>query len=211
MPFGLVIAKLHKKDLRAIGSGNIGATNVSRALGRRWGYICFVLDVCKGLCPTLMARMLLAQKLLSQGYTEQQFLLVWLLIGCAAVLGHVFPVYIRFRGGKGVATSFGVALGLWPYFTVCAVISLVIWLISLWKWRYISLASILASLMVPVFLFILTWLLPSWRFLSIWPLFIIALGIPLLVILRHRANMTRIYNGTESKVSFRKRVKDSNP
>jgi glycerol-3-phosphate acyltransferase PlsY len=202
VPFGLVIAKLHKKDLRAIGSGNIGATNVSRALGRCWGYVCFFLDVCKGLCPMLMARSLLAPRVLSHGYTYKQFLLVWLFIGCAAILGHIFPLYIRFRGGKGVATSFGVALGLWPYFTICAFLSFFTWLTFLLKWRYISLASILASITFPISLLLLTFFLPSWQLISIWPLFIIAFGIPLLVILRHRTNISRIYHGTESKVNL---------
>ena len=107
IPFGLLIAKAHGKDLRSIGSGNIGATNVSRALGRKWAYVCFVLDVLKGLIP-MLATMLIAEP------DSVVLLWLWLAIGCAAILGHIFPIYVKFKGGKGVATSFGVALGLWP-------------------------------------------------------------------------------------------------
>jgi len=127
IPFGLLIARAHGKDLRSVGSGNIGATNVSRALGRKWAYVCFLLDVLKGLIPTLAA-MLLAGPEVSGSYSERLVMLwLWLAVGCAAVVGHIFPVYIRFKGGKGVATSFGVALGIWPYFTICAAVAIAVW------------------------------------------------------------------------------------
>jgi len=113
IPFGLLIAKAHGKDLRTIGSGNIGATNVSRALGRKWAYVCFVLDVLKGGVPMLVT-LSLVRGSSSESQTEKVILLwLWLAVGCAAILGHIFPIYVKFRGGKGVATSFGVALGLW--------------------------------------------------------------------------------------------------
>jgi glycerol-3-phosphate acyltransferase PlsY len=120
IPFGLIIAKAHGKDLRSIGSGNIGATNLSRALGRRWAYLCFVLDAAKGLIPMLIA----AGFISSPPAVAELFLA--LAIGCAAVLGHIFPIYLKFRGGKGVATSFGVALGFWPYYTICAIAAFLI-------------------------------------------------------------------------------------
>ena len=138
VPFALIIAKAHGKNLRIVGSGNIGATNLSRVAGRKWGHLCFLLDVSKGLVPMLAISRFLA------GPTVTEFFL-WLAVGCAAILGHVFPVYIGFKGGKGVATSFGVALGLWPYFTICAVIAIVIWLAVVLTWRYVSLGSIAAA------------------------------------------------------------------
>ena len=153
----------------------------------------------------MIARAYLAPLLLSQGYAYEQFLLVWLSIGCASIVGHIFPIFIGFRGGKGVATSFGVALGLWPYFTICAVIAFIAWVIFLFKWHYISLASILASITVPFSLILFTYLFHSWQFLSLWPLFLIAFGIPILVILRHRSNISRLQNGTESKVALLKK------
>ncbi len=144
IPFGLIIAKAHGKDLRNIGSGNIGATNLSRALGKKWAFLCFGLDVSKGLVPMLAATLLYCSQPNIRG------LLFALVVGCAAVLGHIFPIYIKFRGGKGVATSFGVALGLWPYYTICAVFAIAVWVVVVLRWRYISLASMAASIAFPV-------------------------------------------------------------
>jgi glycerol-3-phosphate acyltransferase PlsY len=138
IPFGLLIAKAHGKDLRSIGSGNIGATNVSRALGRKWAYFCFALDVLKGVAPMLIT-LSLVRPLSSQSQSERVVLLwLWLAVGCAAILGHIFPIYVKFKGGKGVATSFGVALGLWPYYTICASFAIVIWVVAVLIWRYVS-------------------------------------------------------------------------
>ena len=194
VPFGLIIAGAHGKDLRSIGSGNIGATNVSRALGKKWAYLCFCLDVLKGLVP-----MLVAAKFTSSppGIAE---LFLWLAVGCAAILGHIFPLYVKFRGGKGIATSLGVALGLWPYYTICAAIAFVVWTAVVLLWRYVSLASIVASITFPVTLILAIALTPGWDFVSLWPLFITATAIPAMVIIRHRENIKRIIAGTESKV-----------
>ncbi len=195
IPFGLLIARAHGKDLRSIGSGNIGATNVSRALGRRWAGFCFLLDVLKGLVP-----MLAAGKIISSPPIAVELIFV-LAVGCAAVLGHIFPIYVKFKGGKGVATSFGVALGLWPYYTICAALSFGIWAVVVLAWRYVSLASIAASIGFPIFLVVAMILMPGWDFGNLWPLFIAATAIPLMVIVRHRQNIKRLITGTESKVS----------
>ncbi len=194
VPFGFLMAAAHGKDLRKIGSGNIGATNLSRALGKKWAYLCFALDVSKGLFPTLIAGRIITAP------PNATDLLLWLLVGIAAILGHVFPVYLKFKGGKGVATSFGVALGLWPYFTLCAAIAIVIWIIVVLIWRYVSLASIIASVLFPVSFIVLTTAVGSWRFSDLWPLIIAAVGIPVMVITRHRQNIKRIFAGTESKI-----------
>jgi len=193
IPFGLLIAKAHGKDLRSIGSGNIGATNVSRALGRKWAYICFVLDVLKGMVP-MLAIMFIAKP---EGVI---LLLLWLAVGCTAILGHIFPIYVKFKGGKGVATSFGVALGLWPYYTICAMFATVIWVVVVLVWRYVSLASICASISFPLVLLLAIILKPGWNFASLWPLLIAATAIPLMVIIRHRENIKRLLAGTESKI-----------
>jgi len=200
IPFGLLIARAHGKDLRSVGSGNIGATNVSRALGRKWAYVCFLLDVLKGLIPTLAA-MLLAGPEVSGSYSERLVMLwLWLAVGCAAVVGHIFPVYIRFKGGKGVATSFGVALGIWPYFTICAAVAIAVWVAVVLIWRYVSLASITASVTFPFTLVLAIALSDNWRFADLWPLLVIATAIPLMVIIRHRQNIIRLLNGTEGKI-----------
>ena len=194
VPFGVIIARAHGKDLRNIGSGNIGATNLARALGRKWAYLCFFLDVLKGMLP-----MLVGIKLISTPPNIAE-LFLWLAAGTAAVLGHIFPIYIKFKGGKGVATSFGVALGLWPYYTICAIVSMVIWVVVVLAKRYISLASVVASIAFPVVLILAILLASTWNLASLWPLLIAAIAISLMVVIRHRENIKRLLAGTESKV-----------
>jgi glycerol-3-phosphate acyltransferase PlsY len=194
VPFGLIIARAHGKDLRTIGSGNIGATNLSRALGKKWAYFCFCLDVAKGLAPVSAATFILS----SPPAVKDLFL--WLAVGCAAVLGHIFPIYIKFKGGKGVATSFGVALGLWPYYTICSVFAFAVWVVTVLIWRYISLASITASITFPIALILAIVFKPGWDFINLWPLLTAATAIPLMVIIRHRQNIKRLIAGTEGKV-----------
>ncbi len=194
IPFGLIIAAAHGKDLRKIGSGNIGATNLSRALGKKWAYFCFCLDMLKGLVPMLAATSLICPP---PGIAE---LFLVLTVGFAAVSGHIFPIYTKFQGGKGVATSFGVAVGLWPYYTICAGFTVVVWAAVVLIWRYISLASIAASIVFPAALVLLIALSPGWNFANLWPLLIAATAIPIIVVSRHRENIKRIIAGTESKV-----------
>jgi len=198
VPFGLIIAKLHGKDLTKIGSGNIGATNLSRALGRKWAYLCFMLDMLKGLVPTSIAASFLTPA------PNTTNLLLWLAVGVAAVLGHVFPLYIKFKGGKGVATSFGVALGIWPYYTICAAFAIAVWIVCVLTWRYVSLASIIASVVFPLALIFAILLIPAWSFANLWPLLVSAIAIPMMVITRHRQNIKRLIAGTESKILQKK-------
>jgi glycerol-3-phosphate acyltransferase PlsY len=193
IPFGLLIAKAHGKDLRLIGSGNIGATNVSRALGRKWAYFCFILDVLKGLIP-MLATMLIAKP------DSVISLWLWLAVGCAAILGHIFPIYVKFKGGKGVSTSFGVALGLWPYYTVCVLLAFLVWVVVVLIWRYVSLASIAASVTFIITLTAAIILKSNWEFVNLWPILITAVAIPVMVIVRHRENIKRLLAGTESKI-----------
>lgn len=204
IPFAQIIARAHGKDLRTIGSGNIGATNLARACGRRWGYACFALDVLKGLVPMVAARIVAGRMLEDVTTVGPSFLALWLAVGVAAILGHVLPVYLRFKGGKGVSTSFGVGLGLWPYFTVAALVALLVWLLCAAIWRYVSLASICAAISFPMTLAVAIAIGKSWKLANLWPLLIAAIAIPLLVILLHRRNIQRLLAGTESKIGSRK-------
>lgn len=200
VPFGLLIAKMHGIDLRKVGSGNIGATNAARTLGKKWGTLCFLLDVLKGLIPMLMVPLLgLAEK--DAGPLQ---LTLWLLVGCAAILGHVFPIYLKFKGGKGAATSLGIVLGLWPYYTLCGIGAFAVWTLIVFCWRYISLASILAALSFPVFLAIAILCLENWTFVQLWPLLLIAALMSLLIVFRHRENIRRLAAGSEPKVFQKK-------
>jgi glycerol-3-phosphate acyltransferase PlsY len=198
IPFGLLIAGAHGIDLRKVGSGNIGATNLSRALGKKWAYFCFALDLAKGLLPAAAGGFLLGDIQGAAGLWAR------LAVGCAAVIGHIFPVYLRFKGGKGVATSFGVAIGLWPYYTLCAGFVLLVWVIFLLIWRYVSLASLAASVAFPVVMFLSMMIIPGWEVSKLWPLLVVAIFIPVLVFIRHRENISRLLAGTESKVFQKK-------
>ena len=114
--------------------------------------------------------------------------------------GHVFPVYLKFKGGKGVATSFGVALGLWPYYSICAAFTFMIWVAVVLKTRYISLASIIGAVIFPISLAVAIIFNSYWQFADLWPLLIAATIIPVFVILRHRENIKRLVTGTESRI-----------
>jgi glycerol-3-phosphate acyltransferase PlsY len=198
IPFGQIIAKAHGKDLRTIGSGNIGATNLARALGKKWAYICFFLDVAKGFAPVFAAT-----KLFSNPPALAELALA-LVVAIAAVIGHIFPIYLKFKGGKGVATSFGVALGFWPYYTACSVIVFIIWAIVVLISRYVSLASIVAAIFFPVTLITAIAIVPHWHLANLWPLLAVAAIMPILVINRHKGNIKRLANGTEGKILQKK-------
>jgi glycerol-3-phosphate acyltransferase PlsY len=156
--------------------------------------VCFILDLAKGLLPTLAAGLWLDEN----GTTRE--LIAQLAVGCAAIFGHVFPVYLGFKGGKGVATSFGVALGLWPYYTICAAIALLVWIIVVLIWRYVSLASLASALAFPVAFVAAMAIIPGWRFADLWPLLIVGMVIPVMVFILHRDNIVRLLAGTESKI-----------
>jgi len=116
IPIGLLFASRRGVDIRKHGSGNIGATNVGRVLGRNWGWLCFVLDVLKGLLPVLGTGAWLGL-LGEEARITPLSLLLWLAVGVTAILGHMFSIFIGFRGGKGVATGFGALLGIHPILT----------------------------------------------------------------------------------------------
>jgi len=197
VPFGVLIAKAHGKDLRSIGSGNIGATNVSRALGKKWAYICFILDCLKGLVPMLAAKPLATPLTVTT-------LSLWLTVGCAAILGHIFPVYLKFKGGKGMSTCMGIILGLYPYYTLPGLIAFIIWVICVLLWRYVSLASIIAAVIFPISLITAIFSFQNWHLADLWPLIIVALALSALVIVRHVENIKRLLEGSEHKVLQRK-------
>ena len=201
IPFGWLIGRWHGVDVRKVGSGNIGSTNVGRILGRPWGILCFILDVVKGLGPTLGVDLYLRGL---EGMFEGGSMLPmgqWavLTVGAGCILGHIFSVFLQFKGGKGVATSLGVVLGVWPYFTLAGVPAFLIWT-GIWgTWRYVSLASITAAAAFPMGFGLLIWRLESWEFERLMPLFGFSCVMGGLVIIRHRSNIGRLLAGTESR------------
>jgi glycerol-3-phosphate acyltransferase PlsY len=182
IPFGLLISKAKGKDIRTMGSGNIGATNVLRCLGKPMGIACFVLDVLKGYLPAAFLPML--------GKIDPAF---GILFGTAAILGHNFPVFLNFKGGKGVATSAGVLLGVAP---LAVAIGLLTWVVVFYTSGYVSLGSIIAAILVVI---------AGWT-LGYGPVIAIALTLlGGLTIYRHRANIQRLRNGTENKFQRKKK------
>ncbi|MFH1746800.1 MAG: glycerol-3-phosphate 1-O-acyltransferase PlsY [Planctomycetota bacterium] len=191
IPFGLLIGRAHGVDVRQHGSRNIGATNVGRVIGYKWGKLCLLLDILKGLLPVLAARFLVFRDEPDAGG-----LACWLLIAVAAVLGHVFPVYLRFRGGKGVATTIGVALGVVPYYTVAMVAALLGYALVRFTTGLVSLGSLTIAVVFPLALYAYLRLqgLPLARF---WPLLVVAIALGLLILVRHRSNLRRLLRGEE--------------
>jgi len=179
IPFGFLIARRHGVDIRAAGSGNIGATNVLRVLGRKLGIVVFALDFLKGALPVVLARLIDSSE--------------WLPVaaGLAALLGHVFPIWLGFRGGKAVATGAGVVTVLLPLATIGALLVFVACVSAL---RYVALASTLAAAAL-VALHLLLVREPFAEGQRIKTVFLFAAF--LLVLLRHRENIVRIWNGTE--------------
>lgn len=177
IPFGLIIGRLAGIDVRLSGSGNIGATNVTRLLGKKLGLLTLVLDCLKGFLPIF-----LASRLLPAGpYRE----MVLLLCGIMAVLGHMFPLYLGFKGGKGVATGLGVFLFLSP---AAIIISLAVFVATVALSGFVSAGSLLASALFPIWL----WLLGQ-PAASIGTAAIIAL----LIWVKHRENISRLIVGQE--------------
>lgn len=194
IPFGFVVGKLKGIDIRTAGSGNIGATNVGRLLGKRWFWLVFALDALKGTAPMLAG--LWVTSGLPEGPGKYA---AWLAAGMAALLGHVFPVYLGFKGGKGVATALGMMLGVWPFYTLAAIPTVAMFLGVFAVSRIISLGSIAATLTFPVGLLVVNWAM-GWELLGHqWPLLVFACGVSALVMFRHRGNISRLRAGTEPK------------
>ena len=180
IPSGVILTRLFGgADLRKSGSGNIGATNVYRVAGRKLGVLTLIGDCLKGVLPVLLASSVFA-------LAEPQIALVAL----AAFLGHCYPVYLGFKGGKGVATALGIFLVLSPLSILCV---LGIFIAVLYLWRFISLASITAAASVPFLVLF---------FERSTPLVVATLIIAGIVIWRHRENIGRLRSGTENRFNL---------
>ncbi|MBL8797185.1 MAG: glycerol-3-phosphate 1-O-acyltransferase PlsY [Planctomycetia bacterium] len=185
IPFGWLVAWLRGVDITQAGSGNIGATNVGRVLGKKLGILVFVLDFLKGALPTLAARFLVDPK-------PNDTLAVF--AGLAAVLGHMFPIYLRFRGGKGVATGAGVVFMLVP---APAALGLAAWLAVLCAVRYVSVASVAAAAVIALIRLLAE---PEPFAPNQLALTIFCILAALLVLVRHRSNLQRLFAGTEPRL-----------
>jgi acyl phosphate:glycerol-3-phosphate acyltransferase len=188
IPAGYIAGRIGGVDVRKVGSGNIGATNVTRVLGKRFGYPVFAVDFGKGLAAVSVAMMIAKASRSSPVFVD----LCGTGAAIFAVIGHSYPVWLRFKGGKGVATSLGSLFGLnW----IAATIVCAVWIATFQFTRYVSLASIVAALALPVT--IVTML--SIGQLQTPILLYFSLCLAVLVVLRHRSNLSRLLNGTEPR------------
>ena len=187
LPTGFLIGKYLKNiDLRNIGSGSTGATNVLRNVGKWPAFFVFIVDVGKGLIAVLIAKEFANQGLIdsNQGYME-------VLAGISAISGHIWPIWLKGKGGKAVATGLGMFLALsWKV----GLASFGIFLLVLAKSKFVSLSSISAAILLPVFMFFYIG-----NFMSSY--FLISLIVAILVIWKHRTNITRLLKGEESKIN----------
>jgi acyl phosphate:glycerol-3-phosphate acyltransferase len=192
VPVGYIAARLAGVDIRRQGSGNIGATNVLRVLGKRFGYPVFLIDVGKGAAAVLLARHLAA----SSGVDQSALEIAATLAGVCAVLGHSFPLWLKFSGGKGVATSIGVLFALVPLagLIVCGV-----WIVTFEIGRYVSLASVIAVIALPISVAAMLFL----HRIETPVLLYFSLCLTALVIIRHRSNLSRLIKGTEPRFTRR--------
>ncbi|MBC8064207.1 MAG: glycerol-3-phosphate 1-O-acyltransferase PlsY [Chlorobia bacterium] len=183
IPFGVLIARARGVDLMKVGSGNTGATNAMRVLGKGPGFLVFVLDLLKGLIPPLVGRWLFPDR--------QEF---WMFAGSMAIIGHSFSPFLKFKGGKGISSALGMTLGTSP---LVALSAFVLFSISLGTTRYMSLASMIAIVSTIPFGLLFKdspWVIGGYSVMI------------LFIIYRHRANIKRLREGTEPKFKFGKTV-----
>jgi acyl phosphate:glycerol-3-phosphate acyltransferase len=190
IPFGYLLVKFvftSGEDIRDVGSGGIGATNVTRRAGKTAGLLTYVFDVAKGVVAVMLMRQV----------ADQDYF--WLgAAAVAAIIGHIFPVFLKFRGGKGVAVGVGVYLALAP---LSVLSTLLLWILIVYFTRYVSLGSILATAAVPLWtLLYYGWLMPHDHLLA---LVLVGIFGCALIVAKHHENIARLINGTESKIGQR--------
>ena len=176
VPFGYLIGRMRGVDVRTVGSKNIGATNVYRTVGKGWGLLAFLCDFLKGLLPTLAA-------LRWSGSADLP-----VLVGLACVVGHTLTVFMRFRGGKGVATAFGMMIALVPCPTLAA---FGVFVVTVWLSHYISLGSMLAAATLGASV----WFVPATTLLRC-----VVTAIAVFVVVKHRTNIVRLAKGCENRI-----------
>jgi len=188
IPFGLILGKLAGIDVRTTGSGNIGATNVNRLLGKKMGAITLIADAGKAVLPMLIADWV---------FPDSEDLFVVYATGGAAFLGHLYPLYLKFKGGKGVATALGIFIYIQP---VAIIFCLAVFVGVVKVSGYVSLGSLLTSALMPVLV---------WGLEGVSPAFYLALFVAVLIWLKHRENIWRLLNHEEN--SFKKKVQSPVP
>jgi len=200
IPFGLIVSRLKGVDIRKHGSGNAGATNVGRVLGRKWGALVLALDAGKGAAASLATSGFVARGA-SPWLAADPAHGDWLLVGAGlcCLLGNIAPFYLGFRGGKGVAVSLGLVLGVYPYLTLAGAIAGLVWVLTVKLSGYVSLGSILAACVLPLAFVGAAWG-SNWTLTDHYPLFGLTVLMSVVVLVRHRSNIGRLLAGTENRV-----------
>ena len=188
IPFGYLAGRLVGIDIRQAGSGNVGATNVVRVLGKRFGYPVLALDVLKGFGAVKIA-MLIAPGRPPEWNSPEIF---GILAAMSSVLGHLYPPWLKFKGGKGVATSAGALFALTP---VATLVGVAIWIVVFWLTRYVSLASMIAAGVLPIVILVVSSQDQNKRR----PLVYSSACVATVVVWRHRSNLSRLMRGTEPR------------
>lgn len=190
LPFGYFAGRIAGTDIRTAGSGNIGATNVLRVLGKKWGYAVFLADAFKGFAAVRLSSLIADRVASGRPYAEYFAILAAVM----CIIGHTFPIWLRFKGGKGVATSVGAVFGLMP---LAAITIFTIWVIVFEITRYVSVASIVAASSLPFTIA----LLMRWKIIQGSGLLYFSSVMLILVLWRHRSNFSRLLKGTEQRFS----------
>ena len=204
IPFALLLGRTQGVDIRTLGSGNPGATNLGRHLGFKWFLICFALDAVKGLTPVLVYGLIAGTASNPALPPAQAF--AWLGVMIAPVLGHMFSPWIGFKGGKGVATGLGALLGVFPVLTVAGAGAFVVFISTLTLWRYMGLSSVLAAGSLPIWVWYFGEVLRRGASTSdepppiTWPYLVVTIALAALVIYKHRGNLSRMADGVAPKV-----------
>jgi|ERR1700674_459818 len=188
LPFGYFAGRISGTDIRSAGSGNIGATNVLRVLGKKWGYAVFLADAFKGFAAVSLSSLIADRVISVRPYAEYFAILAAVM----CIIGHTFPVWLRFKGGKGVATSVGAVFGLMP---IAAITIFTIWVIVFEITRYVSVASIVAASSLPFTIMVLM----RWKMIQGSGLLYFSSVMLILVLWRHRSNFSRLLKGTEQR------------
>ncbi|MDH4199325.1 MAG: glycerol-3-phosphate 1-O-acyltransferase PlsY [Spirochaetia bacterium] len=183
IPTAYLIGKIKNIDIRKVGSGNVGATNTARILGKKWAFLVLMADMAKGFLAVIMAKYLLSETIARN---------IILLAGVFSVLGHIFPLWLKFKGGRGVATVCGVVIALSPY---QALLAFLIFIVILYLSKFVSLASLSGAVSLPASFFMF------FDFSSSPAMFYFFSSLAMIIFFMHIKNIQRLINGTESKIS----------
>jgi glycerol-3-phosphate acyltransferase PlsY len=203
-PTAHLLARSRGVDLGQVGSKSYGATNLGRTLGRTWGIACFLIDALKGAIPVLVSGWLLGSLGATSGVSSET-IWCWLAVAAAAIIGHTLSPWIKFKGGKGVATGFGALVAMAPVMTLPTAQALAVWLALVVAFRMVSFASIAAAWTIPVAIAVRALFdggIDGVR--AVGPYVLASLAIAVFITIKHRANLARIRAGTESKVKLGK-------